>query len=96
MKRRDWLVSDCGIFNIVLSLFLLGLACGVPNVPRMSKEELRAKLGDPSLVIVDVRAGAHWNAEERKIEGSVRVDPSLADSLMDKYSSDTTFVFYCA
>jgi len=79
-----------------MSLLLWMLACETPNVPKMTKEELKSMLGDPSLVIVDVRAGAHWNAEERKIEGSVRVDPSLADSLMDKYSSDTTFVFYCA
>ena len=83
-------------FILVMSLLLWGLACETPNVPKMTKEELKSMLGDPSLVIVDVRAGAHWNAEERKIEGSVRVDPSLADSLMDKYSSDTTFVFYCA
>ena len=77
-------------------LFLWVTACESPRVPAMSKEELKSVLGDPSLVIVDVRSAADWNGEERKIKGSLRVDPSLADSLMKTYSKDKTFVFYCA
>lgn len=80
----------------VVCLLLWVCACEAPNVSKMTKEELKSLLGDPSLVIVDVRAAADWNAEERKIKGSVRVDPSLADSLMKSYSKDKTVVFYCA
>ena len=83
-------------FMLMAALFLWVMACETPSVPKMSKEELKAMLGDPSLVVVDVRSAADWNAEERKIKGSLRVDPSLADSLMKTYSKDKTFVFYCA
>ena len=83
-------------FMLMAALFLWVTACETPSVPKMSKEELKAMLGDPSLVVVDVRSAADWNAEERKIKGSLRVDPSLADSLMKTYSKGKTFVFYCA
>ena len=83
-------------FILIATLFLWVMACETPSVPKMSKEELQVMMGDPSLVIVDVRSAADWNAQERKIKGSIRVDPSLADSLMKTYSKDKTFVFYCA
>jgi hypothetical protein len=45
------------------------------DVPRMTKEELRARLGAPELVILDLRIGRDWQASDLKIKGAVREDP---------------------
>ena len=70
--------------------------CSAEDVKRISKEELRGMLGDPSLVLVDVRTEGDWNSSEFKIKGALREDPARVASWMDKYGKDKTLVFYCA
>ena len=65
-------------------------------VAKMTKEELRAKLGSPDVVIVDMRLGKDWKASEEKIKGAIRVDPEAVESLAAKYPKDTILVLYCA
>jgi rhodanese-related sulfurtransferase len=62
--------------------------------PRISKEELRAMLGNPDLVIIDDRTGSDWTASEFKIKGAIREDPNKVETWMDKYPKDKTLVFY--
>jgi rhodanese-related sulfurtransferase len=94
--RRQMLVT----LTVVLSLAVLSvLAPTVPakdTVNRITKEELKDKLGDPNVVIVDVRKGQDWKASETKIKGAIRVDPDKVASLAEKYAKDKTLVFYCA
>ena len=66
------------------------------EIPRMTKEELKAKLGTPDLVIVDIRVGTDWKASEMKIKGAVRGDPQNIETWAKKYPKDTAFVLYCA
>ena len=66
------------------------------DVPRMRKEELKAMLGDPDLVIIDVRYGMDWTGSDLKIRGAVREDPLAVDSWANKYPKDKTLVLYCA
>jgi rhodanese-related sulfurtransferase len=66
------------------------------EIPRMTKEDLKAKLGTPHLVTVDVRVGTDWKASEMKIKGAVRGDPQNIETWVKKYPKDTTFVLYCA
>lgn len=66
------------------------------NVPRMSKEALKAKLDDQDVVILDVRLGKDWKASEFKIKGAVRADPRNVDSWAMQYPMDKTLVLYCA
>jgi len=63
---------------------------------RMSIEELKGMLGNPDLVVVDVRRDADWTSSKVKIKGAVREDPEKADTWMSKYPKDKTLVFYCA
>jgi rhodanese-related sulfurtransferase len=63
---------------------------------RMSIEELKGMLGNPDLVIVDVRRDEDWTKDKNKIKGAVREDPEKADTWMSKYPKDKTLVFYCA
>ena len=82
---------------VVLSLILMGAWTALAaDVPRMSKETLKEKLGDPDVIILDVRTGSDWKASEFKIKGAVRADSDNVDSWAAKYAKDKTLVFYCA
>lgn len=88
---------------------ITGLICGAmlcmltqlamaAEVPRMTKEELKAKMGnsDHNIIIVDVRSGKDWKGSEFKIKGSVRENPAKFSSWTEKYPKGKTLVFYCA
>ena len=66
------------------------------NAPRITKEELKSMLGNPNLVIVDVRRDIDWNSSEYKIKGAVRADPdpSKVESWASSYGRDKIFVVY--
>ena len=81
-------------FTFVGLLFQASVVQGA--VAKMTKEELRAKLGSPGVVIVDMRLGKDWKASEEKIKGAIRVEPEAVESLAAKYPKDTTLVLYCA
>lgn len=64
------------------------------EVLRMSKEELKALLDHPDLVLIDVRYGKDWTDSDVKIKGAVREDPDGLKSWANKYSPDKTIVLY--
>jgi rhodanese-related sulfurtransferase len=66
------------------------------EAPRTTKEDLKALLGNPDLVIIDVRYGRDWTNSDVKIQGAVREDPDDLKSWANKYSPDKTIVLYCA
>ena len=82
----------------VVALCMLTQSAIAADVPRMTKEELKAKIGnsDHNIVIVDVRTGKDWKGSEFKIKGAVRENASKVSSWAEKYSKDKTLVFYCA
>ena len=93
MKQRRRMIS------VMTSLALFWILCtGVlaNDVPRMTKEELKAMLGNPNVVIIDVRANADWLKSNLKVKGAVREDAKKVNSWMEKYSKDKTLVFYCS
>jgi len=65
------------------------------EAPRMTKETLKALLGNPDLVIIDVRYGKDWTQSGVKIKGAVREDPEDLKSWVHKYTPDQTIVLYC-
>jgi rhodanese-related sulfurtransferase len=94
MKRRGkaLVVAVLGLSLLVM----LSESAMTQEVPRISKEELKGMLGNPDLLIVDVRKGTDWKASEFKIKGAVREDPKQVSSWMDKYPQDKTLIIYCA
>jgi rhodanese-related sulfurtransferase len=87
------------IFLLLAGLTQLTLAMGKRiEVPRMTKEELKASLllGNPDLVILDVRVGGEWEVSKEKIQGAIREDPKKVQTWADKYSKDKTLVLYCS
>lgn len=86
--------------TVTVSLTLVGLLFQTSvvqsAVAKMTKEELRARLDSPDVVIVDVRLGRDWKASEEKIKGAIRVDPAKVESIAAKYPKEKTLVLYCA
>jgi rhodanese-related sulfurtransferase len=85
-----------------LSVFLIFLVLTISSsvlsneVKLIDKDELKAMLGNPDLVILDVRAGKDWSSSEFKIKDAVRLTGDNMEAVMQKYSKDRTLVFYCA
>jgi len=62
----------------------------------MTKEELKSLLGNPDVIIVDVRESEDYKKSEFKIQGAIREDAEKnLTTWADKYSKDKTLVFYC-
>jgi rhodanese-related sulfurtransferase len=91
MKRRLWNAA------LIILFVLVGCATLTKSTDalRMTKEELRAMLDSPNLVVIDVRYGKDWTDSDLKIKGAVREDPGAIDSWVNKYPKDKTLVFYC-
>jgi len=66
------------------------------DVPRITKEQLKSELGNPEVVVLDVRTEGDWNSSNSKIKGAVRENPGDVKSWLDKYPKDKMIVLYCA
>jgi len=66
------------------------------DVPRISKEELKAKLGSPGMVLIDVRTENDWKMGGEKITGSQRMDPEAVDAWAATLAKDKEIILYCA
>jgi hypothetical protein len=93
MMFQNFFSRGATLVCITLSLFFITRVFAA-DVPRMSKEELQPMLGNPDVIIIDVRAGGDWTAKDSKIKGAVREDPGQVDSWIDKYPKDKTLIFY--
>ena len=93
MKQRKFMVAV--MTGLVLSWMLVTIG-QTGEIPRMTKEELKGILGNPEVIIVDVRSKTDWAGSKLKIKGAVREDPKKVASWMDTYSKDKVIVFYCA
>jgi predicted sulfurtransferase len=91
MKKRLFIVSS-------LIFFMVGVFATLArpvDAPRMTKDELKAMMGNPDLVIIDVRLGKDWTDSDLKIKGAVREESEAFESWAKKYPKDKTLVFYC-
>jgi len=90
MRGVMWMMAAVAVVVLVTAGIV---AAGAPTI---TPEELNAKLGEPDLIIVDVRRAGHWEASDRKIAGAVREDPQDVEGWAGKYAQDKTLVLYCA
>ncbi len=97
MRRLGFFLTAVviGTFVFVLAMTNLSQAMGKNvEVPRITKEELRPMLGNPDLVIIDVRIGDEWSKSKEKIQGAIREDPEKVNQWAVKYPKEKTLVFY--
>ncbi len=66
------------------------------DAPRMEKDQLKASLGNPGVVIIDVRSYTDWIFSNDKIKGAVRENYRDFEEWSAKYPKDKTIVLYCA
>ena len=92
MEKR-LLIATLIIFFLVGASMILAKSV---DAPRMTKDELKGMLGNPDLVIVDVRYGKDWTDSDLKIKGAAREDPKVFESWANKYPKNKTIVLYCA
>lgn len=62
------------------------------EIPRMGKDELKRRLDDNDIAIIDVRR----EVTDLKIKNAVIRNPEEVDKWMDKYPKNKTLLFYCA
>jgi hypothetical protein len=94
VKRNQSPFSNFAILScFILNIFFLAYALAA-EAPRMSKEELQAMLGNPEVIIIDVRSGSDWTSSDSKIKGALREDPGKVETWIDKYPKDKTLAFY--
>src|SRR4030043_1940564 len=84
----------------VLGLLLLGysrVSASEIKVPRITREEVKSMLGEPDVIILDVRSAKDWRDSEWKIKGAVREErKGEISDWMDKHPKGKTFVLYCS
>jgi rhodanese-related sulfurtransferase len=81
----------------MLGILIVMVACTtVRSVPSVSKDYLKAQLGSPALVLIDVRAKNDWEKSNEKIIGAIRMDPETVDTWSETLPKDKEIVLYCA
>lgn len=84
----------------VLGVITVFVACtnvqSAKDAPRISKEELKAKLGSPDLVLIDVRTRKDWDMSSDKITGAIRMDPEALDDWAGTLAKEKEIILYCA
>jgi rhodanese-related sulfurtransferase len=92
--RKMILLAAIAMVLAVVAFFAAPVAA--QDVKKMTIEELKGMLGNPDLVVIDVRRQGDWKSSKVKIKGAVREDQDKVDAWMSKYPKDKTLVFYCA
>jgi rhodanese-related sulfurtransferase len=94
---RFKVIAVFGMALIMGAVLLLAGTDASAQVPRMSKEELKAMLGNPDVIIIDVRQPVDLAKSNMMIKGAIREDPKQeVKSWVDKYPKHKTIVLYCA
>jgi hypothetical protein len=90
-----WWIAAAWVAAVGLGL-VWGPVAAQASAGLMTKEELKPLIGNPDVVILDVRIGKDWTASEFKIKGAVQASPKTFSDWKDRYSKEQTLVLYCA
>ena len=83
----------------VLVFIALGFGvviAGAADVPKISKDKLKTMLGNPEVVVIDVRTLWDRNMSLKQIKGAIREDPADVKSWAKKVPQEKIVVVYCA
>lgn len=94
-------MKNTWLWVLIAAAFLVFFSGAAPvgaadDVPRMTKEQLKDMLGDPNLVIIDVRTATDWDESDLKIKGAIRETPREIEQWAGKFDKSKTIVLYCA
>ena len=80
MQKAQGLKRTLLIFFIIGGLSVILSAQAFGQVKKITINQLLESLGDPQLLILDVRTTGSWQASDKKIKGAVRKNPKTFDS----------------
>jgi len=89
------------LLSTAFCVALIIIACASPGtavsleVPKMTKEELKANLNKEDFVVIDVRTPKDYDNSGQKISGAIRENP-MDVRYWEPYPKDKTIVLYCA
>ncbi len=84
------------VLGLIVAVLMISGTVSGDEIKLLDKDELKAMLGNPDLVVLDVRAGKDWSSSEFKIKDAVRLINDTTEAVMKDISKDKTLVFYCA
>jgi hypothetical protein len=82
------------VISSCLGAFFASAAFGSEDYGKISVQELKASLGDPDQVIIDVRDSNSWSSSKLKISGAIRENADDVGSWENKYPKDKRIVLY--
>ncbi|MEK6539038.1 MAG: rhodanese-like domain-containing protein [Deltaproteobacteria bacterium] len=85
---------------IVITLVLVTLSAiamaANDSVPRITKEELKAKMErGEDIIVLDVRTGMSYKGSDIKIKGAMRIPPDAIDMRYKELPMDKEIITYC-
>ena len=89
-------VRTCFVFFLILGQTAVSVANETRDVSRISVHQVKALLGRPDTIIIDVRKYRNWWRSSKKIPTAVREDPSKVEQWIEKYGQHQTLIFYCS
>jgi rhodanese-related sulfurtransferase len=84
------------VLTVGLMLVFPWACAGSEKAPRLECETLKSWLGDPQVIIIDVRAPQDWESSKTKIKGAVRQDSKDVKTWAAGLPKDKKIVLYCA
>jgi len=96
MKKRIWILSLALLaFWVVPVPYGAGPSlAGEPQVNFVDQDSLKGMLGDPSLLLIDVRHQGDWERTKIKIKGAMRFSPEGVSSWGPLLPKDRRIVLY--
>jgi Rhodanese-like domain len=65
-----------------------------PEIPRITKEQLKEMLGKPDVLVFDCRPQEQWKYSDQIIPGAIHEDPEAVQSWANKYDKNKKIVIY--
>ena len=93
IKNKLLTISSVGLGLALVGLIIISVSAA-EDVPRISKEKLTELLGNPNVIILDVRHSENWQAGEFKIKGAIRRRPKFFDSWANEFPRDKVLFLY--
>ena len=92
--KFKWLL---GLMLASLLLGPLGSALAAPPEAQViDLETLKGMLGDPQVMVIDVRIPSSYAESDKKIKGAVREDPGKVSTWGKTLPRDKKIVLYCS
>jgi hypothetical protein len=92
--NRKYIFLSLLVFFILIARPVLFAA--ETEAPRITAGGLKDMLGNPDLVIIDVRTESEWKKTDLKIRGAVWEYSEEVESWAKKYPENKVYVLYCS